>query len=80
MDFLCTLKIKKESQNSDHGYITNQWPYQNPTQDLKPKSATSSILQAVTLGLKGHQCSLHLQNQDRAKTWSMAVSTTRDHI
>ena len=29
MDVLCTFKIKKESWNSDHGYIKDQWPYLN---------------------------------------------------
>ena len=36
MDVLCTFKIKIESQNSDHGYIKDQWPYQNQYQDAKP--------------------------------------------
>ena len=36
MDVLCTLKIKIQSQNSDYGYIKDQWPY--PNQDQDPKS------------------------------------------
>ena len=45
-DVLCTFKIKIESQNSDHRYIKNQWPYQNQDQDAKPQSGTSSVLQS----------------------------------
>ena len=65
MDVLCTFKIKIESQNLDHGCIKDQWPYPNQDQDAKPQSGTSSILQSPKWGLKGHGCSLHLQNQDR---------------
>merc|ERR1711954_38419 len=64
MDVLCTLKIKIESQNSDHGYIKGQRPYPNQDHDAKPQSGTSSILQNPNSGLKRHGCSLHLQNQD----------------
>ena len=45
MDVLCTFKIKIESQNLDHGYIKDQWPYPNQDQDAKPQSGTSSVLQ-----------------------------------
>ena len=54
MDFLCTFKIKVESQNSDHGYIKDQWPYPNQYLDAKPQSGTSSVLQSPKWGLKGH--------------------------
>ena len=60
MDVLCTFKIKIESQNSDHGYIKDQWPYPYQYQDAKPQSGTSSVLQNPKWGLKGHGCSLHL--------------------
>ena len=43
MDVLCTFKIKIESQNLDHGYIKDQWPYANQDRDAKPQSGTSSI-------------------------------------
>ena len=46
-------------------YIKDQWPYPNQYQDAKPQSGTSSVLQSPKWGLKGHGCSLHLQNQDR---------------
>ena len=46
MDVLCTFKIKLESQNSDHGYIIDQWPYLNQDLDAKPQSETSSVLQS----------------------------------
>ena len=65
MDVLCTFKIEIGSQNLDHGYIKDQWPYQKQDQDAKPLSGTSSILQNPQSGLKGHLCSLHLQHQDR---------------
>ena len=65
MDLLCSFKIKIQSQNSDHGYIKDQWPYLNQDQDDKSQSETSSILQSPKWGIKGHGCSLHLQNQDR---------------
>ena len=65
MDVLCTFKIEIESQNLDHWCIKEQWPYQNQDEDAKPQSGTSSILQNSKWGLKGHWCSLHLQNQDR---------------
>ena len=64
-DILCTFKVKIESQNSEYGWTEDQWPYQNQYQDAKPKSGTSSALQSPKWGLKGHGCSLHLQNQDR---------------
>ena len=69
MDVLCTFKIKIESQNSDHWYIKDQWPYPDQDQDAKSQSVTSSILQR---GHKGRGCSLDLQNQDREpklRTW-----------
>ena len=46
MDALCSIKIKIESQNLDHGCIKDQWPYPNQDQDAKPQSGTSSILQS----------------------------------
>ena len=36
MDILCTFKIKIESQNLDHGYIKDRWPYLNQDQDENP--------------------------------------------
>ena len=72
MDVLCTFKIKKENQNLDHDCIKDQWPYPNQDQDAKPQSGTSSIIQSPKWWPKGHECSLHLQNQDREQkfgTW-----------
>ena len=65
MDVLCTFKIKKESQNSDHRYIKDQGQYPNQEYYTKPQSGTSSVLQSPKSGLKGHGCHLHLQNQGR---------------
>ena len=65
MYVLCTFKIKRESQNLNHGCVKDQWPHSNQDQDAKPQSGTSSVLQSPKGGFKGHGCSLHLQNQDR---------------
>ena len=65
MYVLCTFKIMIESQNLDHWYIKDQWPYQNQDPNAKPWSVTSNILKCPKWGLKGHICSLHLQNHDR---------------
>ena len=65
MDVLCTFKIEIGSQNLDHGFSKDQWPYPNRNQDAKPQSGNFSILQSPKWGHKGHGCSLHLQNQDR---------------
>merc|ERR1711954_361652 len=51
MDVLCTLKIKKESQNSEHSCIKDQLPYPNQDQDAKPQSGTSSPHQSPKSGL-----------------------------
>ena len=80
MDVLCTFKITIESQNFDHRYIKDQWPYLNQDQDSKPKSGTSSVIQIPKWGHKGHGCSLHLQNQVRAKILIICVLKTSNHI
>ena len=36
IDVLCTLKIKIESQNLDHRFNKDQWPYLDQDQDTKP--------------------------------------------
>ena len=64
MVVLCTFKIKIGSQNSDHGCND---------QDTKPQKGTSSILKSPKCGLKGHGCSLHLQNQDREPKFGSSV-------
>ena len=63
----CTLhpQFKIESQNLEHWCIKDQWPYPNQDQDAKAESGACSVLQSPKSGLKGHGCSLHLQNQDR---------------
>merc|ERR1712082_94330 len=73
MDVLCTFKIKIESQNSEYGCTKDQWPYPNQYQDAKPQPGTSSVLQSPRSGLKGHGCSLHLQNQDREPKFGIWV-------
>ena len=73
MDILCTLKINIGSQHSECGWIKDQWQYPNQYQDAKPQSGTASILQSPKSGLKGHGCSLHLQNQDKEPKFGSVV-------
>ena len=73
MDVLCTFKIKIESQNLEYGCTKDQWPYPKQYKDAKPQSGTSSVLQSPKWGLKGHGCSLHLQNQDRESKFGSLV-------
>ena len=79
MDDNCSLKIKIESQNLEQGCIKDQIHYPNEDEDAKPQSGTSSILQSLKSGLKGHGCPLHLQYQDREPklgTWVYQRSVT----
>ena len=80
MDVLCTLKIKIESWNLDHRCIKDQWRYPNQDQVAKLWSGTSRILKSPKSGLKGFECSLHLQNQNREPKFRNWVSKTSDHI
>merc|ERR1712114_60457 len=74
MDVLCTFKIKTESQKSDQGCLKDHGPYPNQYQDAKPQSGTSRVLQSSKSGLKGHGCSLHLQNQDKEPKFGIWVN------
>ena len=62
------------------------WVYQRPVTISKSRARsqtlprTSSILQSPISGLKGHKCSLHLQNQYRAKIWNRGVSKASEQI
>ena len=47
MEVLCTFRTKIESQNLDHGYMKEQWPYLNQDQDAKPQLGSSSILRSL---------------------------------
>ena len=51
----------------------DQWLYTNQVQNAKPKSGTFSSLQSPKWWLKGHGCSLHLQNQDREPKFGSLV-------
>ena len=73
MDVLCTFKIMIESPNLDHRCTKDQSPYPNQYQDAKLQSGTSSVLQSPKSRLKGHGCSLHLQNQDRETKFGTQV-------
>merc|ERR1711954_276208 len=74
MDVLCTFKIRIESQNLEYLCTKEQRPYPNQYQDAKPQSRTSRVLQSPKSGLKGHGCSLHLQNQDREPKFGIWLS------
>ena len=65
MNVTCTFKIKTERQNLEYGCIKDKVITSKSISDSKPQTGTSSILQSPKGGLKGHVCSLHLQNQDR---------------
>ena len=73
IDVPCTFKIKIGSQNLEHGCIKDQWQYPNQDPDVKPKSGAFSILRIRIWGLKGHGCSLHLQNQVREPKFIILV-------
>merc|ERR1711954_120150 len=47
--------------------------YQNQNPDAKPKSESSIILVCLKSGLKGHGCSLYLQNQYREPKFGIWV-------
>ena len=64
-DAFCTFKIMKEGQNSEYKCILDKLPYANQDKTVKPQPGTTSPQQTPKSGLKGHGCSLHLQNQDR---------------
>merc|ERR1711954_496921 len=56
-----------------YGCTKDQALYPNNYQDEKPQPGTSSILQSPKSGLKGHGCSLHLQNQAREQNFGIWV-------
>ena len=64
MDVLCNFKLKIESQKFEQRCSINQCLLPNQDPGAKPYSRTSIILQSPKSGIKGHGCSLQLQNQD----------------
>ena len=52
MDFLCTFKIKIESQNSDHGCVKDQWPYSIKVKMPNPSQETPASSKAQNENLK----------------------------
>ena len=60
------------SNISDHIQIKIKMP--NPSQE------PPAFAKIPKRELKGHRCSLHLQNQDRATIQIMNISKTSDHI
>ena len=75
MDGLCTFKLKiwKIGVSKISDYNKSRSRCQTPSKSF-------IILQSSKSGLKGHGCSLHLQNQDGAKIWIISISKTSDHI
>ena len=65
MDILFTFKIKIESHNLAQGCIKDQCPCPNQVEDAKSQSGTSSPHESPKSGLKGQECSLHPQNEDK---------------
>ena len=53
MYFLCTFKIKIESQISNHWYIKDQGLYRNQDQDAKPSKEPPVSSRAPNEDLKG---------------------------
>ena len=68
-----------KSQNSEHRYITDQWPYPYQDQDAKHQWGATSILQSPKLGLEVNGYSLHFQ-QSRwsAKLQNIGIHETCD--
>ena len=56
MDVLCTFIIKIENQKTEYECTNDQGLYLNKDQDAKLQSGTSSVLQNLKSGLKGHGC------------------------
>ena len=69
-DVFCTFKIKIERKKIALVYPE---PYPNRDEDTEPKTGNVSILQSPESGLKGHGCSLHLQNQVREPKFGTCV-------
>ena len=72
MGVLCTFKIKIDKPKFGLWYYQRPMAISKSRSRCQPQSGTSSILQMPKWRLKGHGCSLHLQNQDRElkfRTW-----------
>ena len=67
---------KTPNEDLEHGCIKDQWPYQNQDQDAKHQSGTSSFLQISKLGLRGHGCSLHIQNKDNDTKFQTCINSS----
>ena len=64
MGILCTFKIKIDSQNLEHRCFKDQLSFPNKDQNQNPSQEPLASSKAPNEDLKGHGCSLHLQNQD----------------
>ena len=73
MDVLCTFKLKMESQNLDHGCVTDQRRSLYQDSDSYIQSGTSSMLQSCIYGLSRHGGPLQLQNHDRKTNFGKLV-------
>lgn len=64
------LKVKRESQNLDHWWFKDQWPYYNQIKDAKPQSGTYSFRKSLYLSFKDmdvlytFKINLNSQNSD----------------
>ena len=77
----CSLHFQIQDREPKFG----SWVCQRPLtisksgQDAKHQPGTSTILQSPKWGLKGHGCSLHLQNKDKEPkfgSWLIQISVT----
>ena len=73
LDVLCTFKIKIESQNLEDRCIKDWGLYPSENKDVKSQSGTYSPHQRSKSGLKGQECSLYLQNQEREPKFRILV-------
>ena len=84
MDVLCTIKIMIESQKLDHGCIKTSDHIQIKIKIPNPSQEPQASSKDPNEDVRGHGCSLHLQNQDREqkfRSWvykrPMTISKSR---
>ena len=83
-DIQIKLKIpnlqNQDSQNTECGCTKDRLPFPNQDRDANPQSGSSSILQSLKSWLKGHVCSLQLQNKDKKPNLEHGCNKASDHI
>ena len=67
MFVLCTFKLKIESQNLDHEYIKDQWPYHSQDQDANPsqEAPVSSKVQNEDLKDMDGLCTFKIKTESQ---------------